>query len=320
MRYFTGIQPSGRLHLGNYFSAIRPILAAAEAGHDVFVFVADYHALTTQRDPLALRENVSRLCREMVACGLGKCHLFRQSDVPEIAEIALLLGMFARLGNLQRSHAFSDKIKKGVACDLGLLTYPILMAADILACEAEVVPVGQDQQQHLEIAVDTAKRVNNLFKGVFPIIPKGQLSRSETLPGVDGKKMSKSAGNYIAVFEDYADLRKKINSIVSEPVGIADPKPKNSPILALYRQVASDAEYLEMEASFDAGGVGYGHYKSQLLDKMDAFIAPLRDSFASVSQADVDNVFACGAAEARKAARRVLGRFRSAVGLAVPVS
>ena len=225
MRYFTGIQPSGRLHLGNYFSAVAPMLRAAEAGHEVFVFIADYHALTTQRDPGKLADLRDSLCRELVACGLGKCNLFRQSDVPEIPEIALLLGMYAKMGALQRSHAFKDKVSKGVACELGLFTYPVLMAADILACEAEIVPVGRDQVQHLEFAIDAAERLNFLHGDVFRVIPKPQISTFPVIPGINGNKMSKSAGNDIAVFEDERTLQKKITSIVSAPVALADPKP-----------------------------------------------------------------------------------------------
>lgn len=320
MRYLTGIQPSGALHLGNYFGAIAPVLEAQRAGHEVFLFIADYHALTTTRDPSALRMNVRELAKDLMAVGLvpEQTCLFVQSDIREIPEIALLFTMFARMGLLQRSHAYKDKVAKGVPCDLGLFTYPVLMAADILAYAPDVVPVGKDQEQHLEIATDIARRIHNHFGEVFPVIPRGEVSRVPLLPGTDGGKMSKSVipANTISPFEEYGKLRKLVNSIATAPVAMEAPKPKETPLLGIYEAVATNAEYLEMVSDFERGGVGYGALKGRVLDALERTIGPFREARAAVSDEETKRVLREGAVRAGAVARETLEKLRRAVGLA----
>src|ERR1700756_3701484 len=223
MRILSGIQPSGVLHIGNYFGMMRPAIELQKEG-ETFYFIADYHALTSLRDPKALRENSRRVALDFLACGLDpeKAALFRQSDVPQTTELAWILSTVAPMGLLERAHSYKDKLARGLPAMVGLFTYPVLMAADILIYDSDVVPVGKDQKQHIEITRDLAVKMNETYGQIFKL-PEPRI-QPETEPGNDGQKMSKSYGNNIDIFGDEKEMRKRVMSIVTDSVAVDAPK------------------------------------------------------------------------------------------------
>src|SRR5712691_1059570 len=233
MRILSGIQPSGVLHIGNYFGMMRPGIALQAEG-EAFYFIADYHALTSLPDPKALRENSRRVALDFLACGLDpdKGALFRQSDVPQTTELTWILSTVAPMGLLERAHSYKDKLARGMAATVGLFNYPVLMAADILIYDSDVVPVGKDQRQHIEITRDLAVKMNETFGQIFKL-PEARIQpATETVPGIDGQKMSKSYGNNIDIFGDEKETRKRVMSIVTDSTPIDAPKdPATSTIL-----------------------------------------------------------------------------------------
>src|SRR5467141_1660594 len=250
MRILSGIQPSGALHIGNYFGMMRPAVALQAEGEALY-FVADYHALTSVRDPDALRENCRRVALDFLACGLDaeRATLFRHSDVPQVTELAWILSTVAPMGLLERAHSYKDKLARGVAATVGLFSYPILMAADILIYDSDVVPVGKDQKQHIEMTRDLAVKMNETFGQSEPggqifKLPEARIQpAAETVPGIDGQKMSKSYGNNIDIFGDEREMRKRVMSIVTDSVAVDAPKdPATSTIFKLYSLVASNDE------------------------------------------------------------------------------
>ncbi len=319
-RILTGIQPSGTLHVGNYFGAMRPILALQEE-HEVFVFLADLHALTSLQDAGALRRNVREATVDFLACGLDpeRTVYWRQSDVPEHAELMWILSTVTPMGLMGRMVAYKDKVEKGIAANVGLFTYPILQAADILLYDADLVPVGKDQKQHLEATRDIAVKVNEAFGADVLKLPEPSIAEDvATVPGVDGLKMSKSYGNTIDIFMEEKALRKKVMGIVTDSTPLEAPKdPAGSTILALYRLVAPADEVARMEADFRAGGVGYGDFKKRLVGALWDHFAPMRARREEILRdpAYVDEVLRRGAGRAREAAAAVMDRVRSAVGL-----
>lgn len=320
MRILSGIQPTGRPHLGNYFGMMEPAIRLQHEG-EAFYFIADYHALTTIHDAAELRQHVRDLALDFLACGLdpAKATFFRQSDVPEVTELTWLLNCVTPVPMLENAHSFKDKIARGFVPSAGLFTYPVLMAADILIYDSDVVPVGQDQKQHLEMTRDIAAKFNSRYQGDLLKLPRPMI-REETavVPGLDGAKMSKSYNNTIPLFEDEKPLRKKIMGIKTDSLGIEDAKdPTISTIVQFYKLVASEAEVVAMEESFRAGGQGYGHYKQQLFEALWETFRPAREKRAQLA-ADpgyVDGVLQQGAAKARAIARGVLDRVRGACGL-----
>jgi tryptophanyl-tRNA synthetase len=318
-RILTGIQPSGILHVGNYFGAIRPILELQDRG-EVFVFLADLHALTSLQDADRLREYSRTAALDLLASGLDpeRTVFWRQSDVAEHTELMWILSNLAPTGLLERSHAYKDKVARGLSASAGLFTYPILMAADILLYDADVVPVGKDQKQHLEITRDLAVKFNEAYGETFKLPEPLIQEEVATVPGLDGQKMSKSYGNTIDIFMEQKALRKRVMSIVTDSTPLEAPKdPEGSTILALYRQVASPAEVEEMEAEFRAGGVGYGHFKQRLFERLWEYFAPLRERREALLRdpEGVEEVLRDGARRARAVARETMDRVRSAVGL-----
>ena len=222
MRILSGIQPTGILHIGNYFGMMRPAIALQDEGEALY-FIADYHALTSLRDPLALRENSRRVALDFIACGLNpdKAALFRQSDVRQVTELAWILSTVTPVSRLELAHSYKDKIARGAPAAAGLFTYPVLMAADILIYDSDIVPVGKDQKQHLEIARDIATRINETFgskrEGRVLKLPEARIqAQTEVVPGIDGQKMSKSYGNTIDIFGDEKEMRKRVMSIVTD--------------------------------------------------------------------------------------------------------
>src|ERR1044072_3035984 len=252
MRILSVIQPSGVLHIGNYLGMMRPAIALQAEGEALY-FIADYHALTSVRDPELLRTNSRRVALDFLACGLDpdRATLFRHADVPEVTELAWILSTVAPMGLLERAHSYKDKLARGLSANVGLFSYPVLMAADILIYDSDVVPVGKDQKQHIEITRDLAVKMNETFGQVFKLPEARIRADTETVPGIDGQKMSKSYGNNIDIFGDEKEMRKRVMSIVTDSLAVDAPKdPSTSTIFKLYSLVASKDEIAEMREAY----------------------------------------------------------------------
>jgi tryptophanyl-tRNA synthetase len=319
MRVLSGIQPTGRFHWGNYFGAIRQYIDL-QTEDEAYYFIANLHALTTVREPALLKQLTLDAAIDLLALGLDpeKAILFVQSDVPEVSELCWLLMTDAPLGLLERCHAYKDKKARGLSAEAGLFTYPVLMAADILAYDSDVVPVGEDQVQHIEVCRDLAQRFNHKFGETF-VMPKATLlDSSAKVPGLDGEKMSKSYNNTLEVFEDAKQQRKKIMRIPTDSRPMDQPKdPAGDVLFQLYSLVARSEERNEMEALYRRGGFGYGEVKKALADAADAFFGEARTRRAEweARPDDVHDVLAAGAAKARKKAGSVLARAQEACGV-----
>ena len=324
VRVLSGIQPTGRFHWGNYFGAIRQYIDL-QPGEDrpqaeAYYFIADLHALTTVREPARLRSLVHDAAVDLVSLGLdpARATLFVQSDVPEVTELTWLLMTVAPMGLLERCHAYKDKKSRGLPADAGLFTYPVLMSADILAYDATVVPVGEDQVQHIEVCRDLAGTFNHLYGEVFTL-PKPRLVESGArVPGTDGQKMSKSYDNTIEVFEDPTAQKKKIMRITTDSRPMEDAKnPDDDHLFALYSLVAPEADRLKMADLYRRGGFGYGEVKKALVAAAADFFADARRRRAELEAdpARVEAILADGAARARRQAGAVLTRARDACGL-----
>ena len=321
MRILSGIQPSGRPHIGNYFGMMKPAIALQEEG-EAFYFIADYHALTSTHDPTVLRANVRELAIDFLACGLdpARATFWRQSDVPEVTELSWILSCVTPMGMLERCVSYKDKIAQGISPSHGLFAYPLLQAADILIFDSNVVPVGKDQKQHLELTRDVAQKFNDRYGEDLLVVPSPQIREATaTVPGLDGQKMSKSYDNTIDIFEETEKkLRKKIMKIVTDSTPVEDPKdPTDSYIVQLYSLFTSEDEVTAMEDSFRAGGEGYGHYKQALFEAIRDHFAPMRERREELinDTAYVDGVLEEGAKRASEKAQGVIDRVRSAVGM-----
>src|SRR5712664_3005256 len=319
MRILSGIQPSGALHIGNYFGMMRPAIALQAEGEALY-FIADYHALTTVRDPETLRENCRRVALDFLACGLDpeRATLFRHSDVPQVTELAWILSTVAPMGLLERATSYKDKLARGMSANVGLFSYPILMAADILIYDSDVVPVGKDQKQHIEITRDRAVEMNDTYGQIFKLPEPRIHPETETAPGIDGQKMSKSYGNNIDIFGDEKEMRKRVMSIVTDSTPVDAPKdPASSTIFKLYSLVASKNEIAEMRERFLKAGTGYGDFKKQLFEKIWEYFAPMRKRREEIlrDKTYIDDVLARGAKRANEIADQVMERVRSSVGL-----
>jgi len=319
MRILSGIQPSGVLHIGNYFGMMRPAIKLQKEG-ETFYFIADYHALTSVRNPEALRENSRRVALDFLACGLDpeRAALFRQSDVPQVTELAWILSTVAPMGLLERAHSYKDKLARGLASTVGLFSYPVLMAADILIYDSDAVPVGKDQKQHVEITRDLAVKINETYGQVFKL-PEPRINPdTQVVPGLDGQKMSKSYGNNIDIFGDEKETRKRVMSIVTDSVPVEAPKdPERSTIVQLYSLFATKDEIANMKDRFKKGGTGYGDFKKELFEKLGEYFAPMRKRRDEIlrDKSYIDNVLARGAKRANEIADQVMSRVRGAVGL-----
>ena len=319
MRILSGIQPSGVLHIGNYFGMMRPGIALQAEG-EAFYFIADYHALTSLRDPKALRENSRRVALDFLACGLDpeRAALFRQSDVPQVTELAWILATVAPMGLLERAHSYKDKVARGITASAGLFNYPVLMAADILIYDSDVVPVGKDQKQHIEITRDLAVKMNETYGEIFKLPEPRIQAATEVVPGIDGQKMSKSYHNNIDIFGDETETRKRIMSIVTDSTPVQAPKnPARSTIFQLYSLFASKNEIEAMRERFRKGGTGYGDFKKELFEKLWEYFAPMRKRREEIlaDKSYIDNVLKRGAKRANQVADQVMQRVRGAVGL-----
>jgi tryptophanyl-tRNA synthetase len=319
-RILSGIKPTGKLHLGNYFGMMRPAIEWQERG-EAFYFIADYHALTTVHDPNALREYSRGIALDFLACGLDpqRAVIWRQSDVPEVTELTWLLSCVTPMPMLENCHAYKDHLAREKTPSHGLFAYPVLMAADILLFDSNVVPVGRDQKQHVEVTRDIANIFNRLYKSDIFVIPAPSiLPAVATIPGLDGQKMSKSYGNTIELFEEENALRKKVMGIITDSTPVEQPKdPSKSSILGLYRLVADKDDIAEMEEEFRIGGVGYGDFKKRLFAVLWEYFAPFRRRRSELASdsSHLDRVLANGAQRARAVAEQTMKRVRAAVGI-----
>jgi tryptophanyl-tRNA synthetase len=320
MRTLTGITPSGTLHIGNYFGAMRPAIQAQARG-DCFYFIADYHSMTSVTDPDERRRNSHGIALDWLACGLdpATCVLWRQSDVPEVCELTWMIGSLTPMGLLERAHSYKDKIAKGLSPNFGLFAYPVLMAADILLFDTNRVPVGRDQKQHVEMARDIAIKFNQTYGETF-VVPEAEIRESvAVVPGLDGQKMSKSYGNTVDIFGDEKVIRKKVMSIVMDSRSPGEPKPDADRNLAvqLLKLVAPAEVASGLEDRLWAGGLGYGDLKKALFEHYWNFFAAARARRAELA-ADpgyVERTLRDGAERARAVASVVLKRARKASGL-----
>ncbi len=322
MRILTGLQPSGKLHVGNYFGAMEPAVRLQDEG-ETFYFIANYHAMTTVKNPDELRAFTRELAVDFLACGLDpeRSVFFLQSAVPEVNELAWILSTVCPVSQLEKAHSYKDKIAHGFSPSHGLFAYPVLMAADILLYDSNLVPVGKDQKQHLEITRDLAGKINEAYGEGTLVVPEPMIRESTAVvPGLDGQKMSKSYGNTLPLFATADEAKKLVmKKLVTDATPLEAPKPKeNSTLLALYRLMAGDTEVAAMETDFDRGGIGYGDFKKRLLDAYLGCFEEMnrrRDEILA-DPGYIDEVLARGAEKARSAAAPVIDRVRRAVGLA----
>ncbi len=319
MRVLSGIQPTGRPHWGNYFGAIRQYIDLQEA-NEGFYFVADLHALTTVRDADQLRQNTIDTAMDLLALGLdpSKATLFVQSHVPEVSELCWLLMTGTPMGLLERCVSYKEKKEKGISSDAGLFTYPVLQAADILAYDSQIVPVGADQVQHIEVCRDIAGSFNHQFGETF-VLPKAKtLDDGAKVPGTDGQKMSKSYDNTLPLFGEVKKIRKQIMRITTDSRPMEDPKePEDDHLFHLFRLFAGESEIEEMAAMYRRGGFGYGDVKKAVAEASENFFAEARQRREEL-ESDLDHVhstLAAGAERAREVAAGVLSRARHACGL-----
>lgn len=321
MRVLSGIQPSGRLHIGNYFGAMRQHLQL-QAEHECFYFIADYHALTSNPSPSEVGRYTLDVAMDYLALGLDtqKTVFWRQSDTPEVTELTWLLSCVTPMGLLQRCVSFKDKVAQGLSPNHGLFAYPVLQAADILIYQSNLVPVGADQKQHIEVTRDIAIRFNNAFGEVFTVPDEHIIESVAVVPGTDGQKMSKSYGNTIEIFEPENSVKKKIMKIVTDSTPVEESKdPEKCSVFALLKLVAPPEELSEWEGRYRNGGMGYGEAKKRLAELMIEFFSPFRQKRAELENniGHVEQVLADGAERARTVATKTLARAREAVGLGV---
>ena len=319
MRVLSGIQPSGRLHIGNFFGAMRQHLQL-QAEHNCFYFIADYHALTSNPVPDDVTIHTLDVAMDYIALGLDteKTVFWRQSDVPEVTELTWLLSCVTPMGLLQRCTSYKDKVAQGLSPNLGLFAYPVLQAADILIYNSDIVPVGADQRQHIEVTRDIAIRFNNAYGETFTVPKEHIIESVAVVPGLDGRKMSKSYGNTIEIFEPESSAKKQIMRIVTDSTPVEEPKdPNKCNVFALLKLVASPDELAEWENKYRSGGLGYGQAKKRLAELMIDFFKPFRQKRIELEN-NIDyvkEVLATGAERAKVVAAETLEKARQAVGL-----
>ena len=321
-RILTGIQPSGILHIGNYFGAMRSAIELQNQNPgNTFLFIADLHSLTVNPDPADLRMRIQRLALDFLACGLDpeKTAFFRQSDIQGVCELSWILNTITNLGMLERAHSYKDKVAKGFVPNNGLFSYPVLMAADILIYKSDLVPVGKDQKQHLEITRDLAIRFNQMYKKDVFTIPEPIISESvAVVPGTDGQKMSKSYNNTIELFGEEKAIRKKIMSIPTDSTPMDAPKdPDKCNIFALYKLFSTQEQIDALAAKYRAGNFGYGHAKQALFEAYMEFFAPMRKRREELLKDPgyIEDVLKKGAERANAVAARTMEKVRKTVGL-----
>ncbi|MBN2589623.1 MAG: tryptophan--tRNA ligase [Sedimentisphaerales bacterium] len=319
MRVLSGIQPSGKLHIGNFFGAMRQHLEL-QAKHESFYFIADYHALTSNPNPADVPRNVLDVTMDYMALGLDteKTVFWCQSDVPEVVELAWLLSCITPMGLLQRCTSYKDKIAQGLSANHGLFAYPVLQAADILIFNSNLVPVGADQKQHIEVTRDIAGYFNNTYGETFVLPDEHIIESVAVVPGVDGRKMSKSYGNAIEIFEPQSSVKKKVMRIVTDSTPVEEPKdPDKCNVFALLKLVASLEELAQWDKKYRDGGMGYGEAKKRLVELLIEYFEPYRQKRAELENNldAVKQVLENGAKRAKAVASETLAKARKAVGL-----
>lgn len=320
MRVLSGVQPSGILHIGNYFGAIRQFVELQQS-HDCYYFLADLHALTTVQDASEFRKLNRDLTAGFLALGLdpSKSVVYRQSDIPEVTELYWYLSTVASMGLLQRCHSFKDKVSQGVIPSHGLFSYPVLMAADILIVNSNLVPVGKDQKQHLEVTRDLVSAFHTTYECEVFTLPEPMILESvAVVPGIDGRKMSKSYGNTIDIFGPEKPIRKRIMSMVTDSTPVEEPKPtEDSALYQLLMVFAPESEKPWVEKAFREGGTGYGEIKKKLFEFFIDTFSEARSRYDEM-QADpgeIDRVLAQGAEKARVTVGPLMDSVRKAVGM-----
>lgn len=318
-RVLSGIQPSGTLHIGNYFGMMKQMLDLQE-NHELFCFIVNYHALTTVTDGKLLQENTIDAAMDFLALGLNpeKCYFWVQGDIPEVTELSWILACQTNLGLLERSHSYKDKIAKGLTPSAGLYFYPVLMAADILLYQADIVPVGKDQKQHLEIARDIATAFNAVYGETFRL-PEPQIQKDlAVIPGIDGQKMSKSYGNAINIFEEEKALRKKVMKITTDSTPVDEPKdPDKCNVFALYKLFANDEQIESLRNRYLGGGMGYGEAKQTLFEIIMDYYKPYREKREELARdrGEIVRILNKGRDKTREVAAVTLKDVRNKVGL-----
>ncbi|HLR26374.1 MAG TPA: tryptophan--tRNA ligase [Fodinibius sp.] len=316
----SGIQSSGKLHLGNYFGALRQHIQMQEEG-DAFYFIANYHSMTSINDGQKIRQNTIDIALDYLALGLDpeKCTFFVQSDVPQVAELAWILGTFTPVSLMEKAVAYKDKVSEGASANIGLFTYPILQAADILIYNADLVPVGKDQKQNIEICRDLARKFNHNYGGEYLKLPEEHIVESvAVVPGLDGRKMSKSYGNTIGIFDEGKVLKKKVMAIETDSTPLDEPKdPEKCNVFALIKLFADEPRQKEIASKYRAGGYGYGHAKKELLEMIEDYFAEARSRRKELAQ-DLDfvrDILVTGGRQARERAESVMEPIREITGL-----
>ncbi len=320
MRVVSGVKPSGKMHVGNYLGAVKRFIEFQNSAEESFIFVANYHVLNTYPDPGHLRESTMDILLDYLALGLDpeKTTLFLQSSVPEVTELTFLLSNYTPMGLLERAHAYKDALSKEKNINHGMFTYPVLMAADILAYHADVVPVGKDQKQHIEITRDIAMRFNNRYGEVLTIPEPYIEGDMAVIPGTDGRKMSKSYGNTIEIFNSPKKMKKQVMNIVTDSTPMEEPlDPGACHVFALYRFFATPDECAEMKEKYASPVFGYGHAKLALFEKMEAYFAPFREKREELKQDEekIREILRRGGEKARRAAQKTVSDIRKAVGI-----
>jgi len=321
-RSLTGIKPTGTVHVGNYLGAMRPALELVQKFDSSLYFIADYHALTTVQDRSTLHATIYDVAAAWLAAGLDpeRTLLYRQSSVREVFELTWVLSCLVASGQLERGHAYKDALSKGQAPNAGIFNYPVLMAADIILYDTNLVPVGRDQKQHLEIARDVAVRFNHLFGERTLVVPEALIQDEVLVPGTDGQKMSKSYGNVIPLFGTAKELKKSVMGIVTGSESLEAPKePEGTTVFTLYKQIAGSARAEALASKLRAGGYGWGHAKQDLVQALDDTLSPMRERYHALrgNERELDAVLSRGADEARKIARATMERVRDAIGIEI---
>ena len=321
MRVLSGIQPSGKLHIGNYFGAIRQFLQLQDEGNECFYFIANYHALTSINDAELLEELTLHLAMGYLSLGIDpqRSVFFAQSDVPQTAELCWFLNTVTPVSLMQKGHAYKDKIAKGFSPNMGLFGYPVLQAADIVIYDADVVPVGEDQRQHVEMTRDIAIKFNATWSAEALVVPEPRILESvAVVPGIDGQKMSKSYNNTIEIFQTPKQTKKNCGKIVTDSTPLEEPKdPQTCNVFALLKLFASETELEEIAGKYRAGGYGYGHAKNRLAEMINERFAPAREKYAELERSPdtVRDILRDGGRRARDVAERTMQRVRKASGI-----
>ena len=319
VRILSGIQPSGKLHFGNYFAMMKPMIKAQETSL-LFCFIVNFHALTTVREGKILKKQTLDAAMDFLALGLDpeKCVFWVQSDVPEVVELTWILSCITSMGLLERCHSYKDKVSKGFIPTHGLFSYPVLMAADILLYQSQIIPVGKDQKQHVEVTRDIAERFNHLYGDTF-VLPEPRIEETvSVVPGIDGQKMSKSYGNTIDIFSEENIMRKRIMRIVTDATPVEAPKdPEKCNVFKLYKLFASPDEVAELDRMYRQGRTGYAVSKQMLFEKVMACFKPYREKRIQLEKERkyVEDILAQGAEKARYYASKTLQKVRRKTGL-----